>query len=638
MSPDRQATVAVLIWTAIQLLLAPLPALGALSASALYRTPVVREMALSPSGSYLASIVTRRGRERIVLRKRDDDREVMVQTDLLLIRRLFWIDEERLAVLFGGVPMYHVVTASNAVDELVIREDRVRARGYLVDPLPNMGEEVLWAVRAGGNTSVYRIEISELLGERARTFADDEGRLVAQLEGNVYRWVADGSAVVRAALKLGRGSKKTELWYRAAVDAEWRLLQREAEPEDIAHPFAIAENEHDLVVAARGERDTFALFELSTETGELGRELFSHPDADIIDVILDHSARREVIGVVYEEDGLPQFHHLDSFFDLYQRSLSHALPDMVLRITGVSRDRRYFLVVAGSPRDPGTYYLLDTRAKTATVIARQMPWLDSAELASVDSFRVKSTDGLEIEAFLTRPNGARKPPLVVMPHGGPRNVRDSRLFNPLAQFLAAGGMAVLQVNYRGSSGRGKAFLDAGKREWGAGIEEDLDAAFDEMVRRGLVDGDRACIAGGSYGGYSALMSAIRSPERYLCAASLNGPTDLPFAFHFGFDWSDEGREYFDEYIADPDDLESLQTISPVYRASEIRIPVLLAQGTEDRIVDLDHYYRMANVLDALGKPYESYLMYGARHSPKRSEWVGFALRLRKFLLAHLQSP
>jgi dipeptidyl aminopeptidase/acylaminoacyl peptidase len=341
-----------------------------------------------------------------------------------------------------------------------------------------------------------------------------------------------------------------------------------------------------------------------------------------------------VIGATYERDGLPQFHHLDSFFDRYQRSLAHVLPGVVPIVASVSRDRRYFVVVASGPRDPGTYYVLDTQTNTATRIARAMPWLDPENLAHVEAFRVASTDGFELEAFLTRPNGVAKPPLVVLPHGGPRDVRDSRAFDPLVQFLAAGGLAVLQVNFRGSAGRGQAFLDAGKREWGAGIEEDLEAAFDEVVRRGLVDGDRACIAGASYGGYSALMSVIRNPQRYRCAASLNGPTDLPFESNFYF-WWDEARKYFEEYIGDPDDPEQLRSISPVYRASEIRVPVLLVQGTEDRVVDVDHYYRIVNVLEALGRPHETYLMQGTGHSPNRSESIDFAVRLRKFLSKHL---
>jgi dipeptidyl aminopeptidase/acylaminoacyl peptidase len=361
--------------------------------------------------------------------------------------------------------------------------------------------------------------------------------------------------------------------------------------------------------------------------------LFADPDADIFDV---YSSAGEVIGVVYEREGLTQFHHIDSFYDRYQRSLAHALPDAVPNITSASQDRRYFVVLASSPRDPGTYYVLDTQTNTATRIARMMPWLDAAELADVEAIRVTSTDRLELEAFLARPRAPNLPPLVVLPHGGPWRIRDARSFDPLVQSLAAGGFAVLQVNYRGSSGRGQAFLDAGKQQWGKGIEQDLEAAVDEVVRRGLVDGDRVCIAGGSYGGYSALMSVIRSPTRYRCAISLNGPTDLLFEYHFYFKrGGEEGKTYFSEYIADPDDPEQLRSMSPVYRASEINVPVLLIQGGEDRRVDVDHYHRMLNMLEALGKPHDAYLIQDAGHSPTRSQWLGIVARMRTFLSKNL---
>ncbi|MGH0031948.1 MAG: alpha/beta hydrolase family protein, partial [Myxococcota bacterium] len=151
-----------------------------------------------------------------------------------------------------------------------------------------------------------------------------------------------------------------------------------------------------------------------------------------------------------------------------------------------------------------------------------------------------------------------------------------------------------------------------------------------------VDGERACIAGGSYGGYSALISVIRKPSRYRCAASLNGPMDLPFEYHFYFSWWDEAREYFEEYIGDPDDLDQLRENSPVYRAAEIRVPVLLVQGMEDRRVDVDHAYRMMNVLEALRSPHEVHLVSGMGHVPSPSQWIDFAVRLRKFLLEHLE--
>ena len=156
------------------------------------------------------------------------------------------------------------------------------------------------------------------------------------------------------------------------------------------------------------------------------------------------------------------------------------------------------------------------------------------------------------------------------------------------------------------------------------------------MRLEWIDGDRVCIAGGSYGGYSALISAIRRPDRYRCAASLNGPTDLPFAYQSYFRRWKEGREYFNEFVGDPEeDLDKLISISPAYQASKIRIPILLVQSTDDRRVDVDHYYRMQTMLELYGKPYEGHLIQGGGHSLTGTEWVDFATRLHIFLIRHL---
>ena len=468
------------------------------SPSELYRAPVLQQMEISPSGTYLVSVVNREGSTRVALRRRDDAREVLLPKRVDEARSVAWIDDTHLAIGFGEAPRYFVVaTVSVNADELVVEEHRIAASGYFVDQMPSRGEEVLWAVMSDGYSSLYRLRISELLRDEGRPVLDDVSRRVAVLPGVVLIWIVDKNSTARAALKLSPNFQTKELWYRASAQADWRQLFRTQDPEEIVLPYGIAENGRDLIVTSKAGRDTRGLFEFSVETGKLGRELFAHPDADIVGVSYD-SAAGEVVGAVYERDGLPQVHHLDSFFDRYQRSLARALPDVVPTIVSFSRDRRYFVVVARSPRDPGTYYVLDTQTNTTTKIAQTMPWLDPAELADVEAFRVTSTNGLEIEAFLARPHGvAGKPPLVVLPHGGPWDVHDVRDFDPLVQSLAAGGLAVLQVNYRGSSGRGRAFIDAGKQQWGKGIEEDLEAAVDEVVRRGLVDGARICIAGGA---------------------------------------------------------------------------------------------------------------------------------------------
>ena len=615
---------------------------GRPTAQELYRRPFMEQLVVSPSGDLLAALVQRGGWQRVLVRRRDAPGAVVAFKRVIGIRRIAWIDDDHLAVLMGRrrEPTYSVVSVSVRDGRVVTRERPLRARGRFVDLLPSMGDEVLWAVGTSTESSVYRLPIGTLLEVKGRLPEEASRRQrVVRLDRGVVSWVADRHGTVRAAMRVAGSPKQAELWYRPSGEADWRVLVETDDPEEAAHPLGIAENDRDLIVAANGDAERMALFELSSETGELGRELYSHPDADVTGVIYDYS-RSVVIGAVYEREGLDKYHHFDSFYALYQRSLARALPGAVVHMVSVSHDRRYFVVVANSSRDPGTYYVLDTQTNTATQVGRVMPWLDPEELARVEALRVASTDGTELDAFVARPiEAGSRPPLVVLPHGGPIDVRDTRTFDPLVQYLAAGGLAVLQVNYRGSSGRGQAFLDAGKRQWGMGIEEDLEAAVDEVVKLGWVDGDRVCVAGGSYGGYSALISVIRNPDRYRCAASLNGPTDLPFLYHSRpyFSLTEEGREYFLEFIGDPEShYEELLAISPAYLASKIRVPVLLVQSTEDQRVDVDHYYRMKTALEALGKPHQAYLIQGAGHSPRGADRIDYVTRLRRFLIQHLE--
>jgi dipeptidyl aminopeptidase/acylaminoacyl peptidase len=227
----------------------------------------------------------------------------------------------------------------------------------------------------------------------------------------------------------------------------------------------------------------------------------------------------------------------------------------------------------------------------------------------------------------------RLPPLVVMPHGGPLGMSDTREFDPVVQSLTTGGYAVLQVNYRGSGGR----FEAGQRAWGREIEDDLEAALDRVVAMKSVDPDRICIFGGSYGGYSALISITRCPQRYRCAIAAAPPTDLLLMFQSSdFASTEEGRREFAEIVGDPDrDRAHLIEISPAYRAQDMDVPILLIHGDRDTRVDIEHSYRMKAMLEANGRSPEWMVLEGATHSPTRRQYARLMERVLEFLDAHL---
>jgi dipeptidyl aminopeptidase/acylaminoacyl peptidase len=270
-------------------------------------------------------------------------------------------------------------------------------------------------------------------------------------------------------------------------------------------------------------------------------------------------------------------------------------------------------------------------------------WVDRETLVEPETIVVESSDGTKVEAFLTLPSDemlavAGPVPLVVNPHGGPIGVRDRRVYDPFVAYLTSWGFAVLQVNYRGSSGYGREFEDAGKREWAQAIEDDIDAAVENVMARPEVDADRLCIVGGSYGGFSALASVVRHKSRYRCAATLNGVTDIPLMFETS-DFADY-EKLLEQFAVVAGDLEKnrskLIDLSPAYNVAEMDVPIFVVFGTDDRRVDADHAHRLLLMMETHQKNHDVLEIREARHSFSSREWVVAVRALRRFLTRHLQ--
>ena len=561
------------------------------------------------------------------------------------VRSLDWVDDDTLVVSYGGSETRYVrsIDVEFSEGDLVFDIDPIQTPGWMIDGVPDRKEEVLWAFMKKKQSVVYRAPLSTL-----KEFKPEEGRkgkrqwrglkreyIVAELDGFVPWWITDRDGVVRAALAVEvEKTPEVTLWYRKTQSEPWRELYRTDDIDEVFVPVGIASDNRNLLVLSDKEHDTTALVEFEVDSGKFGRVLFAHPSADVQDIMYDFNGM-EVLTAVYEEGGLRRYHHFDAFSDRFQRSLEHAFPGQSVAITSTSRDSRFFSVLVSSPRNAGTFYILDTEKRIADFVDRTMPWLDPNEMADAQVLEATSQDGTKIEAFLTIPVelDAELPPLLVLPHGGPYGVQDSRRFDPLVQYIASWGIAVLQVNFRGSTGYGRTFAKAGYREFAKGIEDDIEAAVELVVEKGLIDSERMCIGGMSYGGYSAIISAILKPNRYLCAVTIAGVSDLPLLLHSDLRGATEKvREAFGEIIGDPTtEYDELIAISPAYRADEIDIPILIVHGTEDRRVDVEHAYRLKAMLEAHGKRYSWHLMKGAGHSPTNSQWLEVARVLGMFV-------
>ena len=341
-------------------------------------------------------------------------------------------------------------------------------------------------------------------------------------------------------------------------------------------------------------------------------------DGDTVDDFLFDRRTAKWIGVTKISD-----QQKTSFFDpeseaLWQTALT-AAGDVNAGLVSYSDDLSRMIVRTEGAKDSGTYWLVDTKTKTAAQVGRAYPDIPPDEVGPVSVVEWKASDGLGLHGVLTLPPGKndRALPLVVLPHGGPQ-VRDVPQFDWWAQAFAARGYAVFQPNYRGSAGYGDAFVAAGYGQWGRKMQTDISDGVAALARRGVVDPKRACIVGGSYGGYAALAGVTVQQGLYRCAVSWGGVTDLPLMLHAtvraGGSSKNDATRYWRRFMgADGADSGGLDAVSPVKLAARADAPILLMYGRDDTVVSPNQSVEMADALKKAGKTYELEVMPGEDH-------------------------
>lgn len=331
------------------------------------------------------------------------------------------------------------------------------------------------------------------------------------------------------------------------------------------------------------------------------REIFRHSEADYERVFV---APYPSIWAVKYTDHFPYYHYPDPkhpFVDLH-KSLRAMFPDEDVAILDQTDDLKLALVLTAGPKNPGTFFLLNTEKKVLLEELETRPWLRDTVLADVEPIEVTARDGVKIRSYLTLPvNDGRPQPMIVLVHGGPHGVYDRWGFNPEAQLFASRGYAVLQVNYRGSGGRGMDFVSAGYGKWGAEMQDDITDTVRFTIAEGIADADRVCIYGASYGGYSAMAGAFRDPDLYQCAVGYAGVYDLPLMFRKGdIPEAESGINYLKSALGT--DSEDLKARSPSHNAEKIKASTMLIHGKLDERAPFAHAVAMRKALTEAGNP------------------------------------
>ncbi|HXV36646.1 MAG TPA: S9 family peptidase [Myxococcota bacterium] len=445
-------------------------------------------------------------------------------------------------------------------------------------------------------------------------------------------WMTDGRGTARLNYYVG---EYDERWrYRVAGESKWRELHewKRTDVQHVYRPVGFGEDPNELFVL-KPHDGRVALWSVDLTGAREDALVFSHPQVDLEDVTGIGKYGR-LAAVAYETDR-PHLHFFDRTTADVSKRLADHFDDKVIEVVDESWDRRYYIAKVGSDRDAGAYYRFDVAQNQLLKISPAYPQLESRALAPVKTIRYPARDGAQIPGYLTLPVGAATPlPTVILPHGGPQ-ARDYWGFDWLAQFIAAKGYAVLQSNYRGSSGYGEGWVgEGGFRAWRTAIADLTDGAA-HLVQQGIADPARICVVGWSYGGYAALLSGAEEPERYRCIVSIAGVTDLQMMLNDARYFSN--KKEVAEFISRDSDV--VDRGSPVNRAPDIRAPVLLFHGDRDINVPVDHSQAMAKALKRKKKNVELVEYEGVEHGLARNRYrIDMLDRIGAFLDAHIGKP
>ena len=354
-------------------------------------------------------------------------------------------------------------------------------------------------------------------------------------------------------------------------------------------------------------RDLTEVVLMDPETGK--EELFERDPQQRVDFgsLALSDVTHEPIYTSYEDDR-QRYNWKDKSFEADYTLIKKEIPNAEVYFRSPTADERYWLIAATSDTDPGATYLYDRKTKKLTFQYRSRPTLPVGDLAPMQVVRYKSSDGLEIPAYLTLPKGVepKNLPLIMLPHGGPWG-RDSWGYNSLAQFLANRGYAVMCPNFRASTGYGKKFLNGGNKQWGLLMQDDITYGVKDLIAKGIADPRRVGIMGGSYGGYATLAGVAFTPDLYASAVAIVAPSNLTTLLNSIPAYWEAGRKQMYDRMGDPNTPEgkaTLEKASPLNSADKIKTPLLVVQGANDPRVNKAESDQIVIALRDRGFPVE----------------------------------
>jgi dipeptidyl aminopeptidase/acylaminoacyl peptidase len=600
--------------------------------------PFLSSPELSPNGQYFAARMVVQGETRLLLMP-IHDRTVTptvlgIKSDEVDIDWWQWVNDDW--VLIG-------LSATSNVDGEDFRISRVgavqRGTGKFVklawDIAAQNAGRVIWVARDGSPHILLGVQRSIYVGPSFWTEVIDidvstgKFKTIIHPREGVMNYYADASGTVRLGYGYDDARRTGRMLYRPNAKARFKIIEQAnyKKNEKLNFPsMFLAAADKALTIS---DADGFdAVYELDLATLERGKKIFGVDGYDV-DGLVSGPSGNALVGISLTEDRA-RTHWIDPGFAQTQAEIDKAVGVGRASIVSWSADQQKLLVQVGSANQVGSYFVYDrSTGGSMWRLSYADETLKMRKFAAVSTISYKARDGENIRAVLTLPTDrpAKNLPLIILPHGGPE-ARDSEAWDWWVQFLAWRGYAVVQPNYRGSTGFGSRFLDLGDGEWGLKMQDDLNDAVTHLAKQGLADPKRVCMAGGSYGGYAALRAAQRDGALYRCAVSFAGVSDLAGMARYDSQFLNGASAKAGWKESAP----NLAAVSPVKHAEQFSIPVLIMHGKADLRVPVKQSREMAEKLKAAGKVYK-YIEQpkGDHHFSRTEDRLQFLKEMDAFL-------
>jgi dipeptidyl aminopeptidase/acylaminoacyl peptidase len=610
----------------------------------LFDAPEIAGGKISPDGKFISFIKPYKGTQNIWIKKLDEDfsaAKPITADTIRPIRSYFWTRDGKYILYSqdkGGDENFNIY----AVDPLEVpaegsdipeNRDLTNLKGVRVYiyAIPYTDPDAIYIGlndRDKAWHDLYKMKIST--GERT---------LIRQNSATdrITGWVFDWNDQLRLANRANSDGSNDIL----RVDAKELVKIYTSNVFEEAYPLAF-DKENKRVYMQTNKGDNIDLSQLILFDPETLQEEVVESDplkrVDLGNVFISDISK-EIIYTSYEDDRNRIYWKNKSFEEDYNL-IKKELPNTDVYFTSSTTDENYWMLSASADVDPGSTYLFDRTTKKLTFQYRPRPNIPVADLSEMKAISYKSSDGMEIPAFLTLPKGLepKNLPVVVFPHGGPW-ARDGWGYNSYAQFLANRGYAVLAPNFRSSTGYGKKFLNAGNNQWGEKMQDDITWGVKYLIKEGIADSTRIGIMGGSYGGYATLAGVAFTPDVYACGVSIVGPSNLITLLNSIPPYWEAGRVVFHIRMGDPNTPEGkaqLERQSPLNSANKIKAALLVIQGANDPRVNKAESDQIVIALRERGFPVEYIVAPDEGHGFARPvNNMAMLASAEKFLAKHL---